>query len=113
MIGVQNTMAHHFQKPRERKIGPSRCGMQCDARKVQLKDSRAAQRAGRQVSETKMANSHFIKARIEPAMRKWLAAKHGVSFQERSMPLQWNGQGTGSFKFDAVSDDGTILVCLS
>jgi len=60
-----------------------------------------------------MANSHFIKSRIEPAMREVLEVKLGVQLSERAMPLRWDGQGTGSFKFDAVSEDGTVLACLS
>jgi hypothetical protein len=60
-----------------------------------------------------MANSHFIKLSIEPAMREVLEAKIGVRLRERVMPLRWGGQGTGSFKFDAVSEDGTVVACLS
>lgn len=60
-----------------------------------------------------MANSHFIKLRVEPAMREVLEAKIGVRLSERVMPLRWGGQGTGSFKFDAVSEDGTVVACLS
>jgi hypothetical protein len=60
-----------------------------------------------------MANSHFIKSRVEPAMREILEVKLGVRLSERAMPLRWDGQGTGSFKFDAVSEDGTVLACLS
>jgi hypothetical protein len=29
------------------------------------------------------------------------------------MPLRWNGEGQGKFAFDAVSEDGTIVACLS
>lgn len=29
------------------------------------------------------------------------------------MPLRWDEQGIGSFRFDAVSEDGTVLACLS
>ena len=60
-----------------------------------------------------MADSHFIKLRVEPAMREILEVKLGVRLAERAMPLRWDGQGTGSFKFDAVSEDGTVLACLS
>ncbi|MGB9118775.1 hypothetical protein [Bradyrhizobium sp.] len=60
-----------------------------------------------------MANSHFIKSRVEPAMREILEVKLCVRLSERAMPLRWDGQGTGSFKFDAVSEDGTVLACLS
>jgi hypothetical protein len=60
-----------------------------------------------------MADSHFIKLRIEPAMRERLAVAFGVRFLERAMPIRWNGEGTGLFRFDAVSEDGTIIACLS
>jgi hypothetical protein len=63
--------------------------------------------------EVLMANSHFIKSRVEPAMREFLEVKLGVRLSERAMPLRWGGHGTGSFKFDAVSEDGTVLACLS
>lgn len=60
-----------------------------------------------------MANSHFIKTLVEPAMRLWLTKDFGMSFSERAMPIRWNGEGAGSFRFDAVSEDGTIIACLS
>jgi hypothetical protein len=60
-----------------------------------------------------MANSDFIKKLIEPAMRARLSQIYGVAFTERAMPLRWSGEGMGSFRFDAVSEDGTILACLS
>ena len=60
-----------------------------------------------------MANTHFMKTHIEPVMRAWLATRHGVSFREREMPLRWGGEGDGTFRFDAVSEDGTILASLS
>jgi hypothetical protein len=60
-----------------------------------------------------MADAHFIKVHIEPAMRTWLTAQLGVPFREREMPLRWGGQGEGNFKFDAVSEDGAIVACLS
>jgi len=46
-------------------------------------------------------------------MREMLEAKLGVRLSERAMPLRWDGQGSGSFRFDAVSEDGTVLACLS
>ena len=60
-----------------------------------------------------MADSHFIKTLIEPAMRGWLTDRYGGVFTEREMPLRWGGQGTGTFRFDAVNEDATILACLS
>lgn len=61
-----------------------------------------------------MANSHFIKLRIEPAMRQALGRLcNGINFSERKMPIQWDGEGSGSFRFDAVSDDGKIIASLS
>ena len=60
-----------------------------------------------------MANTVFINAHRESDMRDWLAANYGVPFRERAMPLGWGGEGDGTFRFDAVSEDGTILACLS
>jgi len=60
-----------------------------------------------------VANSYFIKLRIEPAMRRALAELFGTNFQEREMPIRWHGEGSGSFRFDAVSDDGKIIAALS
>jgi hypothetical protein len=60
-----------------------------------------------------MANSHFIKLRIEPAMRQSLAGLFGINFHERAMPIRWSGEGVGSFRFDAVSDDERVVACLS
>jgi len=60
-----------------------------------------------------MADTRFIKLRVEPAMRERLAIDFGVRFEEREMPIRWNGSGTGIFRFDAVSEDGTIIAYLS
>lgn len=60
-----------------------------------------------------MANTHFIKTRVEPVMRDWLTQKYGTHFNRRSMPLRWHGEGIGTFEFDAVSEDETILASLS
>lgn len=61
-----------------------------------------------------MADSHFIKSRIEPAMRQTLAELcGGIDFRQRKMPIRWNGQGAGSFEFDAVSADGRVVASLS
>lgn len=61
-----------------------------------------------------MAASVFIKSLIEPAMRKALAELCGcANFHQRKMPILWNGDGTGSFEFDAVSSDGRVIACLS
>jgi len=60
-----------------------------------------------------MANSHFIKTRIEPLMRAELAKICGVPFLEREMPIRWKGEGTGVFRFDAVSEDCSIVASLS
>lgn len=61
-----------------------------------------------------MADSHFIKALIEPAMRQSLAKLcGGIDFRQRKMQIRWNGEGTGSFEFDAVSEDGTVIASLS
>jgi hypothetical protein len=62
-----------------------------------------------------MADTHkLMKLGIEPAMRQ-LLADHcgGVDLQPRKMPIRWNGEGNGSFEFDAVSADGRIVACLS
>ena len=32
---------------------------------------------------------------------------------DTSVPLRWNGEGQGKFEFDAVSEDGTVVACLS
>jgi hypothetical protein len=61
-----------------------------------------------------MADSHFIKSRIEPAMRQVLAEVcGGMVFRPRKMPIRWNGEGTGLFEFDAVSEDGAVIASLS
>jgi hypothetical protein len=61
-----------------------------------------------------MADSHFIKSRIEPSMREVLSKLcGGVDFRQRNMPIRWNGGGNGSFEFDAVSEDGTVIASLS
>jgi hypothetical protein len=62
-----------------------------------------------------MADTHkLMKLGIEPAMRQ-LLADHcgGIDLRPRKMPIRWNGEGTGSFEFDAVSADGRIVACLS
>ncbi len=59
-------------------------------------------------------DTNFIKTRIEPVMRDVLAAALNVpTLRERVMPLRWNGEGQGKFAFDAVSEDGTVVACLS
>jgi hypothetical protein len=45
----------------------------------------------------------------EAWVRQWLAEKFGQSFSEPNVPLNTGG----NFKFDAVSDDGSILVSIS
>jgi len=61
-----------------------------------------------------MAATDFIKSLIEPAMRQALAELcGGIDFGQRKMPIRWNGQGTGTFEFDAVSADGCVIACLS
>ena len=52
-----------------------------------------------------MADTQFIKRVIEPFMRKWLELRfQGQLFQERPVPLP-----DGEFRFDAVSEDGSIV----
>jgi hypothetical protein len=59
-------------------------------------------------------DSDFIKTKVEPIMRDLLAtALHVPTLHERIMPLRWNGEGQGKFAFDAVSEDGTVVACLS
>ena len=59
-------------------------------------------------------DSNLIKMQIEPIMRDLLAATlHVPPLRERIMPLRWNGEGQGKFAFDAVSEDGTVVACLS
>jgi hypothetical protein len=60
-----------------------------------------------------VAASDFIKSLIEPAMRQALTEVCGCTFGQRKMPVLWNGEGTGSFEFDAVSENGRIVACLS
>jgi hypothetical protein len=61
-----------------------------------------------------VAASDFIKSLIEPAMRRALTELCGCTdFRERKMPILWNGEGTGSFEFDAVSANGRVVACLS
>ena len=53
-----------------------------------------------------MANTTQIKNLIEPHVRKWLATKFpGHQFTEKSVRLIWGKD----HKFDAVSEDGTII----
>lgn len=55
-----------------------------------------------------MADTTAIKKDIEPYMRDWLADLLGVSsLDERDVPLT----GGGSFRFDAVTIDGTVAAC--
>ena len=59
-------------------------------------------------------DSNFIKLRVEPIMRQLLAAAlQAPPLRERIMPLRWNGDGKGKFAFDAVSEDGAVIACLS
>jgi hypothetical protein len=53
-----------------------------------------------------MADTQFIKAKVEPYLREWLAKEcGGVGFKERDVKLQ-----TGEpHRFDAVSSDGQIV----
>jgi hypothetical protein len=62
-----------------------------------------------------MAATHVLmKMTIEPLMRQKLAEHcNGVELKPRIMPIRWNGEGIGSFEFDAASEDGTIVACLS
>ncbi len=57
-----------------------------------------------------MADTQFIKRVIEPHMREWLETQFpGSAFAERSVQLPM-----GSFKFDAVSvDESVVAVFLS
>jgi hypothetical protein len=59
-------------------------------------------------------DTNFIKTRVEPVMRELLAAALQIPpLRERTMPLRWNGEGQGKFAFDAVSEDGSVIACLS
>jgi hypothetical protein len=52
-----------------------------------------------------MVNTTQIKKYIEPYIRKWLSTQFtGHIFQERQIPI-----GNGKHKFDAVSEDGSIV----
>ena len=54
-----------------------------------------------------MTNTTKIKTAIEPYIREWLASQFlGRTFTERNLPLV----GGGQHRFDAVSDDGLIVV---
>ena len=53
-----------------------------------------------------MANTTRIKSAIEPYVRGWLASEYpGHRFEETSVHLIWGRD----HKFDAVSEDGTII----
>jgi hypothetical protein len=61
-----------------------------------------------------MADSGIIISLIEPAMRQALAELcGGIDFRQCNKPIRWNGEGIGSFEFDAVSADGRVIACLS
>ena len=54
-----------------------------------------------------MADTTFIKREIEPYVREWLSKEFaGHKFEERPLPLSLAG---GIHKFDAVSEDKTIV----
>jgi hypothetical protein len=46
-------------------------------------------------------------------MRQALAELCGGIDLHRKMPIRWKDEGTGSFEFDAVSADGSVVACLS
>ena len=57
-----------------------------------------------------MADTHGLKTRVEPFVRKWLEGKYGQHFHKEDLPLA----GTeGCHEFDAVSDDGTIVAAIT
>ncbi|MFC1920046.1 hypothetical protein ACFLWX_04575 [Chloroflexota bacterium] len=56
-----------------------------------------------------MADTTKIKTIIEPYVRDWLSKRyHGHVFKERSVQLT----GGGSYAFDAVADDGSIVAAI-
>lgn len=59
-----------------------------------------------------MANTTFLKDKVEPYVREWLAQKLGKSFSKQFLPLtRVNGQAK-SHEFDAVSEDKKIICAI-
>jgi hypothetical protein len=56
-----------------------------------------------------MANTNEIKVKIEPYVQRCLAAKFGVAFRKRMLPL---AGCAGVHEFDAVSEDGKIVAAI-
>lgn len=62
----------------------------------------------------KMARTTELKTKVEPFVREWLAKNyHGHTFEERTLPLRKKRDGTYAVhKFDAVSDDNSIVASI-
>lgn len=61
-----------------------------------------------------MADTSYLRGVVEPYLRSWTAKRIGVPLAERRVVVGEDSEGRPvSFKFDGVSEDGTVGVCIS
>ena len=56
-----------------------------------------------------MANTNFLKEKVEPYVREWLVQKFGKPFKKEFLPLIRVKDKAKKHEFDAVSDDKGIV----
>ena len=56
-----------------------------------------------------MANTNFLKERVEPHVRQWLANKFGQPFHSEFLILSRVKDRAATHEFDAVSEDRKII----
>lgn len=56
-----------------------------------------------------MANTNFLKEKVEPCVRDWLAHKFGQPFHSEFLPLTAAKGRVARHEFDAVSEDRNIV----
>ena len=59
-----------------------------------------------------MANTNFLKERVEPYVRQWLARKFGQLFEKQFLPLTRVKDNAKSHEFDAVSQSKKIICAI-
>ncbi len=61
-----------------------------------------------------MADTTYLSKVVEPFLRNWAGTKLGVVLEERKVVVGQDTEGNPiGFKFDGVSDDGKVGVCIS
>jgi len=61
-----------------------------------------------------MANTSYLRKDVEPYLLRWTARQIGVHLAEKKIIVGRNSEGRPiPYKFDGVSDDGTVGVCIS